>query len=142
MAEQKIENLDFYCVDYAQRIVQNLTTGPEKVSGDDIAHLATRLLSVLHENGVYAYMLYVVWKRYNGTRIERRVTAQLDDLLVGEPGSYSLLRLDAVGLNLEKARDTLEAGKALARDLEALFLAKELLARTLTYVRYQAKAAA
>ncbi len=134
-----IENLDFYCVDYAKRIVDSLTTGEKAVPGSEISHLATKLLSVLHENGLYAALLFILWKRYNGTRTERRVTSVFEDLLVGKPGQHALLRLEQIGLPLKDVEDSVEVGRTLSRELENLFLAKDLLDRTLVYVRYQAK---
>lgn len=136
---ETIENLDFYCVDYAKRIVDDLVTGEGALPGDHVAHIATKLLSVLHENGLYAALLYVLWKRYNGTRTEQRVAAQLENLLIGEPGQQTLLRLPQVGLDIEGLEDTLQIGRHLAADLDGLFLAKDLLDRTLVYVRYQAR---
>ncbi|MEA3345672.1 MAG: hypothetical protein U9Q78_05435 [Chloroflexota bacterium] len=138
MAET-IENLDFYCVDYAKRVVDDLITGERALKGDDVAHIATKLLSVLHENGPYAALLYILWKRYNGTRTEKRVAAQLEDLLIGKPGQQTLLRLPQVGLDVESLEDTLQIGRRLATDLDRLFLAKDLLDRTLIYVRYHAR---
>ncbi|RLC58625.1 MAG: hypothetical protein DRI79_04795 [Chloroflexi bacterium] len=139
--QQTVENLDFYCVDYARRIVDNLRA-KERLSGDDISHSVSKFLNILHVNGLYAYLLYVLWKRYNGTPAERKIAAKLDTMLVGEPGEHSLLRLEAIGLPLEKAEDTIAAGRELARDLPNLFLAKELLTRTLTYVRLHARGVA
>lgn len=139
--QRMVENLDFYCVDYARRIVDNLRV-KERLSGDDITHNVSKFLNILHVNGLYAYLLYVLWKRYDGTPAERKIAAQLDTLLVGEPGEHSLLRLEATGLPLEKAGDTVAVGRELARDLPDLFLAKELLTRTLTYVRLHARGVA
>jgi len=134
-----IENLDFYCVDYAKGIVDDLISGEGALPGDDVPHIATKLLSVLHENGLCAALLYILWKRYNGTRAEKRVAAQLENLLIGAPGQQTLLRLPQVGLDIEGLKDTLRIGRRLAADLDRLFLAKDLLDRTLVYVRYQAR---
>ena len=139
MSVAAIENLDFYCVDYAQRVAGNLMQGDNRVPGEDVAQLVTRLLSILHENGVYASLLYVVWKRYNGTKRERRVATIVEDLLVGKPGEDSLLRLDALSFSLKDSADALAVGKTLSKNLEELFLAKDILNRTLTYLRYHAK---
>lgn len=141
MKAQTIENLDFYCADFARRIADALLTGPEKVPGDDVAHMITRLLSILHQNGLYAALLYMVWKRHNGTPRERRVMAVIEDMLVGEPGQATLLRLPEMAFKVEEAEDSLAVGRAIARSLDDIFLAKELLSRTLTYVRYQAQSA-
>jgi hypothetical protein len=137
-AAPTIENLDFYCVDYAKRVVDTLTT-TERVAADEVAHLITKLLSILHANGLYAYLLYVIWKKHSGTGVERKIAAALDRLLVGQPGEHSLLRIEPIGLPLNAAKDALEAGKTLSQNLNDLFLARDLLDRTLVYARYQAK---
>ncbi len=139
MISQTIENLDFYCTDYARRVTDALLTGPEKVPGDDVAHLMTRLLNVLHQNGLYAALLYIVWKRHNGTRREQRVAGVIEDMLIGQPGQSTLLRLPEMAFRLDKAEDSLTAGQMITKNLDDVFLAKELFNRTLTYVRYQAK---
>jgi len=100
---QTIENLDFYCADFARRIADALLTGPEKVPGDDVAHMITRLLSILHQNGLYAALLYMVWKRHNGTLRERRIMGVIEDMLVGEPGQATLLRLPEMAFKVEEA---------------------------------------
>ncbi len=138
--QQTVENLDFYCADYARRIVDGLRY-EDRLSGDEITQMISKVLNILHVNGLYAYMLYVLWKRYSGNPVERKIAARIDSMLVGEVGEPSLLRLDAIGLPLQGAKDTLAVGQALARDLQDLFLAKELLTRTLTYVRFYARAA-
>ncbi len=134
-----IENLDFYCVDYGQRVADSLMRGDKKIPGDDVATLVTRMLSVLHENGVYAALLYMVWKRHNGTKRERQTATALDDILIGRPGDQSFLRLEPLEFSLKDSPDALTVGKTLSRSLEDVFLAKELLNRTLTYLRYHAK---
>jgi hypothetical protein len=136
--QQTVENLDFYCADYARRIVDGLKV-EDRVSGEEIMHILSKFLNILHVNGLYAYFLYILWKRHSGTPAERKVATRIDTLLVGEEGEPSLLRLDAIGLPLAGAKDTIAVGQALARDLQALFLAKELINRTLTYVRFHAR---
>lgn len=136
--QQIVENLDFYCADYARRIVDGLRV-EDRLSGEEITHAVSRFLNILHVNGLCAYLLYVLWKRYSGTLTERKIAARIDTLLVGEEGQPSLLRLDAIGLPLQGAKDTIAVGQALARDLQGLFLAKELINRTLTYVRFHAR---
>jgi len=63
----------------------------------------------------------------------------IEDMLVGEPGQATLLRLPEMAFKVEEAQDSLAVGQAIARSLDDIFLAKELLSRTLTYVRYQAQ---
>lgn len=136
--QQTVENLDFYCADYARRLVDSLKY-EERVSPEEISHTLGRFLNILHVNGLYAYILYVLWKRYSGSPVERKIAAKVDSMLVGEQGEPSLLRLEAIGLPVAKAKDALDAGRELARDLGSLFLAKELITRTLTYARLQTR---
>ncbi len=136
--QQTVENLDFYCADYARRLVDSLKY-EERVSSEEINHTLSRFLNILHVNGLYAYILYVLWKRYSGSPMERKIAARVDSMLIGEQGEPSLLRLEIIGLPVAKARDALEVGRELARDLQSLFLAKELLTRTLTYARLQTR---
>lgn len=136
--QQTVENLDFYCADYARRLVDSLKY-EERVSPEEISHTLGRFLNILHVNGLYAYILHVLWKRYSGSPVERKIAAKVDSMLVGEQGEPSLLRLEAIGLPVAKAKDALDAGRELARDLGSLFLAKELITRTLTYARLQTR---
>jgi len=137
-----IENLDFYCVDYAQRLADGLKPAMQKYRfrGGDVENVITKALGVLQQNGVYAFITFVVWKKHNGTRAERETAARMDELLLGQPNSDALLRLEPMSLNLGRAKQLLDIGKALSEDLDTLLFAKELLGRTLIYARYHAKA--
>lgn len=139
--QQTVENLDFYCADYARRLVDSLRY-EERISSEEINHTLSRFLNILHVNGLYAYILFVLWKRYSGSPVERKIAAKVDVMLVGEQGEPSLLRLETIGLPVAKAKDSLDVGRELARDLGSLFLAKELITRTLTYARLQTRSLA
>lgn len=136
-----LENLDFYCVDYAQRVIGNLKAKapPARLTGDEVAHFASKLLNVLYNNGLYACLLYLGWKATEGTPGEKLVASLLESQLVGSRGDPALLRLEPIALPIKEAGDSLEAGRLLSKDLDDLFLARDLLARTLMYVRYHAK---
>ncbi len=136
-----IENLDFYCVDYSQRVMGNLRAKAAQagISGGEVAHITSKIMNVLYGNGLYACLLFLSWKTAEGTPGEKLVAGLLEGQLVGRKGDPSLLRLDAVGLPVQDAADSLEAGRILSQDLDHLFLARDLLARTMTYVRYHAK---
>jgi hypothetical protein len=143
MAEyENIENFDFYCTDYAQRMVDDVKPAMKKFrfGGGDIETVITKSLSVLQRNGVYAFITFVVWKKNNGTRAERETCAKMEELVIGQPGDQTLLRLDVMHLNLGNKRYPLDIGQMLSKDLDALLFAKELIGRTLIYARYHAKA--
>jgi len=136
-----IENYDFYCIDYAKRIVDTLGEEIKKniFATGEVENAITKGLSVLYNNGVHAFLLFMIWKENSGTRAERRVYKVVDDLLVGKTDSQSLLRLNEIQLALDEAREPLEVGKTLSQNLDNLLFANELLSRTLSYARYQTK---
>jgi len=136
-----IENYDFFCVDYAKRFADTLEQEVKKniLGQSEIENAVTKGLSVLYNNGLYAFLLFTIWKKQSGTRVERRVFQLMDDLLISKKDAQSLLRIKEMRLALEDAQGPLDAGKALSEDLDNLLFAKELLSRTLSYARYQVK---
>lgn len=136
-----VENYDFFCVDFAKRLVDDVSVDINKniFSSGEVENSITKGLSVLYNNGLYAFLLYMVWKKNTGTRVERRVYGLVDQYLVGETGASSLLRIKEMNLPLAEAKDPLEAGKTLSQNFDNLLFAKELLGRTLAYARYQTK---
>lgn len=136
-----IENYDFYCVDYSKRLVDMLREEIKKniFAAGEVENAITKGLSVLYNNGVHAFFLFMIWKKNSGTRVERRVYKVMDDLLIGKVESQSLLRLKDIQLALDTATGALEVGKTLSQNLDNLLFANELLSRTLSYARYQAK---
>ena len=136
-----VENYDFFCVDFAKRLADDIGEDIAKniFSSGEVENAITRALNVLHNNGLYAFLLYMVWKKNSGTRVERRLFSLVDQYLVGNSGAQSLLRLREMGFSLSGAKDPLEAGKQLSQDIDNLLFAKDLLARTLAYARYQVK---
>ena len=141
MVEKTIENYDFYCVDFSRRITDEVSSAVKGGEGsyNEIGNFVTKAISVLHENGLYAFFLYIVWRVNNGTRGERRLASAVSDYLIGEKDSQALLRLKEIGLPVSEGEHPLEVGEVLCRTLEDMFFAKDLIERTLLYVRYNIK---
>lgn len=136
------DNLDFYCVDCAQKISSELGEhiNRGRLSSSDAVNAVGKSLSVLQNSGVYAFLLYVTVKKNSGTRTERRVSAAVDENIIGKRGGESLLRLPDVDLPIASANNALEAGKILSQNLSNLFFAKELIGRCLIYAKNQVRA--
>jgi len=137
----KVENYDFFCVDYAKRLADAVSeeVRSRKVTPRDFEKAVTECLEVLEHDGVYAFLLYMTWREFSGTEVERRVYSKLDSLLVGKRGADSLLRLGEIGLPGAESPAPLDLGRELSEDLDSLLFAKDLLERTLIYARYHAK---
>jgi len=136
-----IENFDFYCVDYAKRfgdeIQEQTKTGA--LAADEAEHTVTKALKVLQTNGLYAFLLYLAWKKTSGTSVEQKVLSTLDKYLLSTKNTESLLRLKAFGFPIADVDHAFDVGKTLSKDIDNLLLAKELLERTMIYCRYQIK---
>ncbi|MFQ6041889.1 MAG: hypothetical protein ACE5PV_13610 [Candidatus Poribacteria bacterium] len=139
---QSADNLDFYCVDYAQKISSALSEHIDRgrLSAADAEHALGKTLSVLHNSGVYAFCLHITYTRNSGARAERRISEAVDNNLFGQRGAATLLRTSDVDLPITSANNALEAGKILSQNLDNLFLAKELIQRCLIYARHHVKA--
>jgi hypothetical protein len=120
--EPKVNNLDLECAATAADIAR--VVRDEGIIG--------KALGVLQEDGVYAFFLYLLSleKKKEGKNA-RCIIDQATILL----GKYKPVESAPV-----KADNLLENIKRLADNLDDLFLAKDLLERTLIYARYHAKA--
>ncbi|MGQ9631545.1 MAG: hypothetical protein ACUVXI_14725 [bacterium] len=136
-----IENYDFFCVDFSKRILDAVTpmVAEKEARYSEVENIVTKSLGVLQENGLYAFLLYLVWRENNGTKGERRVAGAINEHIIGRPGDQTLLRLNEIGLPLSEADHPLDVGRKLCESLDDLFFARDLIERTLTYVRYNAK---
>jgi len=141
MANVSVENYDFYCADFSRRVAleADALVGRKEGRYRELESFVTRALNVLHENGLYAFFVYLVWRVNNGTPGEKKLASVINDLFVGKRGSTSLLRLPEMGFPLSKAEHPLEVGRELCESTDSLFLAKEIVSRALVYVRYHLK---
>lgn len=108
-------NLDMECAKLGAQLAQQ---------SDD--KTLTDALSVLEEQGVYAFFLYLNQK--NGRR--RVIESSRDFLKEHLPGGF--------GAN----NDVFKATQDIAGDIDKLLLARDLLRQSLIYGRYHAKAGA
>jgi len=114
-----VRNLDAVCAALGRK----LGTSGDKPK--DTANSITKALGVLEEQGVYALFLYL-HARENGKFSE--------DLM-------NFLRNDMQLIQGEKKDEPFGALEELAKNLDDLLFARELLHQVLVYARYHAKAA-
>lgn len=129
-----MEILDMKCAEYGSKIVSEIDNAAKE--GKKIEAVITKTLGVLQEDGVYAFALYSKSKCGN-ENTEKRTAMQIYNK------TFELLKADKIGILPEICNDFLlgiRQSLAEGKDLDKLFLAKELLERTLVYARYHAKA--
>lgn len=128
-------NLDYLCARGGQEIVEG---GKKQVNkARDVENPIQKSLGVLQEDGIYAFYIYLASEgAFKGNNVENTIKYNTWELL-----SHSNLNLGLSGDN-EKDKDQFfkELQKFLSKDLDEVFLAKELLEKTMTYARYHAKA--
>jgi len=116
-------NLDYVAAKTSQEICI------EASKKDELENLATKSLGILNEDGVYALFLYLLSKD------------ESDEKLMCQKLISSLKEVKIEVQISDKPDETLKLLKdALLTNLENLMLARQLFERTLTYVRYHAKA--
>jgi len=109
------QNLEVRCAELGEKLAK-IDGVSEKVLNEALA--------VLEEQGVYAAFLYLK-ARYNDNNVAKKFLGVCQEFL-GEV--FSL-----------KQGDPLEVAKALARDLDNLLFARELLRTAFVYARYHVK---
>jgi hypothetical protein len=115
-----MENLDLRCADLGW-----------KIAGKADERLLSDALSVLEEQGLYAFFLFLRARGKNaGVRISGACREFLEQTPQGEP------LLDSASGDVFKALQTL------AHDLDGLLLARDLLRQGLVYGRYHSKSGA
>jgi len=107
-------NLDYISAEYGQEI--------PKIKKDDTA--IQKALGVLQEDGLFAFVLFIEYKKdkiYD--RIQKETTSLLNDI--------------GLNPNKENLRKNIQE---ITRNIDDMFLAKDLIEKTLVYARYHAKA--
>jgi hypothetical protein len=117
------QNLEVRCAELGEKLAK-IDGVSEKVLNEALA--------VLEEQGVYAAFLYLK-ARYN---VVAGKFLGLCQEFLGEV--FSLEQGDPLEVALEQG-DPLEVAKALARDLDNLLFARELLRTAFVYARYHVK---
>lgn len=127
-----MEILDMKCAEYGSKIVSEIDNAAKE--RNKIETMITKTLGILQEDGIYAFALYSESKS-GGGNTEKKTAKLIYDK------TFELLKADKIGILPETCDDFLVGIRQnLATDLDKLFLAKELLERTLVYARYHAKA--
>ncbi len=124
----EIVNLDTLCAEHAYNIVKKVAPN-DKLSKSDKSKLEntiTKSLGVLQEQGVYAFFLFLAYRR---KELGAEQTTQK---------TWELLK--NVGLPIQKGTVDWRELQALTNNLDNLLLARELLEQALIYARYHAKA--
>jgi hypothetical protein len=115
-----MENLDLKCAELGKQLADH--QGVEET-------LLTDALSVLEEQGVYAYFLFLRTRR---GREQRPAEAVCD-------ASAALLQKTPTGAPLLGKGDLWQELQKLGEDLDKLLFARDLLRQALVYGRYHAK---
>lgn len=113
-----MENLDLKCAELGKQLA-------ERQGVDET--LLTDALSVLEEQGVYAFFLYLAAR---GRQPGQAIIDACAELLRKTPAGSPLLATGDVWQSLQR----------LGEDLDKLLFARELLRQALVYGRYHAKA--
>jgi hypothetical protein len=114
-------NLDLLCARRAEEIASAAT---DQATAKELDKLATDVLGVLGEQGVYALFLYLKAQGQN---------------LAGSLAEDLVALLKELPLGVAHDAQWKAAVETIAQDLDTLLLAWELLGRTLTYTRYHAR---
>lgn len=123
--------LDLKCASYGEEIIRSINRPAEK---NKIMSMVNRALGVLMEDGLYAFALYT--KSEMGDNRAEELTAKY---LYQK--THALLKDRDISLITVTNNDYLSAIRGeLGNNIDKLLLAKELVERTLIYVRYHAKA--
>lgn len=130
-----MEILDMKCAEYGNKIIEGIGNASEK---NKIESMITKALGVLQEDGLYAFALYS--KAKSGEENTEKNTEKKTAKLLYDK-TFELLKTDTIKILTGNCNDLLIGIREnLSSSLDKLFLAKELIERTLVYARYHAKA--
>ncbi len=126
-----MKNLDYFAAKSGQKILAAL----ESMDKKELEKLINDILLVLHNNGVYACILYLYAR-------EKKKTETAEKLAKEMLGSVrESLGIDFEDLNEKNPEDVLRVvNEKICNNTGSLFLVKDLWERTLVYARYGAKA--
>jgi len=127
------DNLDYQAAKLSQQIIDE-TIKENLIDSSSVENLVTKTLGVLQENGVYACVLYLQSRSDKDKKISNSVMKNLFEMtelikIKQSVDSPSTDKSDFVSMNIYK-------------DLDTLFLTKQLWEQILLYARYGAKAVA
>ena len=113
------ENLDLACAKAGKTIAER----PSK----ELENLVTSALAILEEQGIYALFLFL---KTRGGNEGKNISNPLYDFLKETPWQAPLLSDNA---------DVFSSLQEMAKDLDKLLLARDLVRQTLVYARYHAR---
>jgi len=116
-----MENLDLQCAAFGKRLAGQI--------GDKEKELFTDALSVLEEQGIYAFFLFL---ESGKNEVRKMISHACRDFLRQTPAAKPLLG--------DLPNDVFSALQTLAGNLDDLLLARDLLRQSLVYARYHARA--
>lgn len=109
-------NLDYFCAEYGMEIAKCA-----KCKSDETT--IQKSLGVIQEDGLFAFILYLESK--NDACIRKKIAQLLNKVELTQNANEKNLRK-----NIQE----------ITRNLDGMFLAKDLIEKTLVYARYHAKA--
>jgi hypothetical protein len=129
MSSNGLTNLDSLCAHHGYKIVRTVASNNSlpKREKAKLENTITKSLGVLQENGIYAFFLYLAYRKDEKGAPEVKAQA------------LNLLRHTEVHL-LSSGNDHFQAVQQLTENLDDLLLAYQLLEQTLIYARYHSKA--
>jgi hypothetical protein len=113
------ENLDLACAKVGKTIAER----PPK----ELENLITSALAVLEEQGLYAFFLFL---KARGGSDAQKINNNIDKFLKATPRQAPLL---------SGSVDVFISLQQMAKDLDKLLLARDLVRQTLVYARYHAR---
>ena len=132
-------NLDYKCMEYAQKIIDSIDKSDKKKI-KELENNLRKALGVLQEDGVYAMFL---WLEKNASNVRKELVKFLNDE-DEEDKDRNKIKIRKYLLNDDKKfREEFdkfcEDLQKVATDIDKLLFMKKLLERTLTYALYHAK---
>jgi hypothetical protein len=116
------ENLDLDCAKLGKTIAAN----PSK----ELEKLITSSLAVLEEQGIYALFLFLKAQTGKNKEIAKNITNNLERFLKEKPQQDHFFSNNT---------DILSSLQQMAKDLDKLLLARDLVRQSLIYARYHAR---
>jgi len=125
----EIENIDYLCAKYGHLIITKAEIKDNKAKNEADSYLS-KALGVLQEQGIYAFYLFLEYRK--DKKAMKEVREQTQELL------YKELKL--LNETESKTNNPFEKAKKISQDLDKLLFARQVLEQTLIYARYHVKA--
>ncbi len=128
MVVQMVQNnLDYLCAKCGQEIVEKAEKKKE------MKNLIQKSLGILQEDGVYAFVVYLDSEgAFKNGKVANRILSKIFELFTGD--NTKLIE------GIYERENVYKQIQKLSENIDNLFLAKDLIERTLIYARYHSKA--